>query len=164
MNSLDILGILILLFFALLQAYRGRDGMGRPFFEMLGGIIAIAATISWSEGLARSLGVAEWLSLLLLFIFTGFFSFLFANLLANIAEWSFGSLDSFFSFFFGLALGWAVAYFLFRFLVLILGKDSAFAYNLEDSRLAKEILEFKFFKSLLGLLYRARLGPEITPE
>ncbi len=163
MNSVDILGIGVILFFAILQTIRGRNGMGKPLFEMIGVIIAAFASVSWYEGLAKISGISPALAIAILFILLGFLSIFFANLLFSITDWSFESLDMFFSFFFGIALGWAVSHILFNLLILSYGKASPFAYAVEESRVAKEILEFKTFKAIIALLYRAKLGPEITP-
>ncbi|MEO0102556.1 MAG: hypothetical protein ABIK81_02510 [candidate division WOR-3 bacterium] len=161
MNGADILGIIVILFFAVLQAFRGKNGFGKPLLEMLGIIITSVVAVSWYPGLARAVGLSESSTLLILFLVVGFIFFLGANLLAGIIDLSFESWDSLFSFFFGIGLGWAVCHILFRFLLLVYGKTSAFGYAVEDSWVAKEILEFRSFKAIVSLLYRAKLGPEL---
>ncbi|MEO0100140.1 MAG: hypothetical protein ABIK99_05495 [candidate division WOR-3 bacterium] len=161
MNGADLLGILVILFFAILQAFRGRNGFGKPFLEMLGVIITAAISVSWYPGLARAVGLPESSTLLILFLVIGFIFFIGANVLANFADISSESWDSLLSFFLGIGLGWAVCHILFRFLLLIYGRNSNFGYAVEDSWVAKEVLEFRSFKALVSLLYRARLGPEL---
>jgi hypothetical protein len=161
MNQADLLGISLLLFFAILQSYRGKDGFGKTFLEMIGIIIASAIAVAWYPGLARAVGLSESSTLLILFFLVGFLFFLAADLLATIADISFESWDSLLSFFFGLGLGWAFCHILFRFLLLIYGKNSSFGLAVENSWVAKEILDFRTFKALVSLLYRAKLGPEI---
>lgn len=161
MNSADLLGIIVILFFAILQAIRGRNGFGKPLLEMFGIIITAVVTVSWYPGLAQAIGLSESSTILILFLFVGFIFLIAANLLANLADISFESWDSFFSFFFGIGLGWAVCHILFRFLLLLYGKTSGFGYAVEDSWVAREILEFHSFKAIVSLLYRARLGPEL---
>ncbi len=163
MNRADCLGIILILGFAVLQAFRGAQGMVRTLLEMIGVIVAVYISLSWYEGLATFIGMSKVLTLGILFFIFSFLLIFFAHLLSNLMEWSFGSLDAFLSFLFGIGLGWAVAHILFKFLILLYGKTSHLAFVIGESAVGQEILDFKSAKALIALLYRARLGPEITP-
>ncbi len=160
MNFLDILIPFFILIVAIIQAIRGKDGMGKILFETIAFIVALVLANRYKESLSELIKLDVPLTFLIsFFIFLVILLYL-AYLLFNITEWSLGNLDSFFSFLFGIAIGWVICYFIIKFLYLKYTENSDIGFFLSSSPMAKEIYYFNTFNKIFGLLQKARMMPE----
>jgi len=160
MNFLDILIPFFILIVAIIQAIRGRNGMGKILFEMIAFIVALVLANRYKEPLSQLIKLEiPWTFLITFIIFLIILLYL-AYLLFNITEWSLGNLDSFFSFLFGVAIGWVICYLVIKFLYLKYTENSDIGFFLSSSPLAREIYYFNTFNKIFGLLQKARLMPE----
>ncbi|MCS7250002.1 MAG: CvpA family protein [candidate division WOR-3 bacterium] len=161
MNFLDILIPLFILIVAIIQAIRGKNGMGRILFEMIAFIMALVIANRYKEGISTLLKLDISLTFLITFIVLLIIFIYLAYLLFNITEWSLGNLDSFFSFIFGIAIGWVLCFSVIKFLYLKYTENSEIGFLLSSSKMANEIYYFKTYNKILELLHKARLGPQI---
>lgn len=160
MKFLDILILFFILIVAIIQAIRGKNGIGKPLFEMIAFILALVISNRYKESLSGLIKLDVCWAFLISFVILLIIFIYLAYLLFNITEWSWGSFDSFFSFLFGIAIGWVICYFVIKFLYLRYGEHSDIGFILSSSSVANEIYHFKAFNKLAELLYKARLMPE----
>ncbi|MEO0097238.1 MAG: CvpA family protein [candidate division WOR-3 bacterium] len=161
MNFLDVLIPFFILIVAIIQAIRGRAGMGKPLFEMVAFILALVLANHFKEGLSSLIKLDIYWTFLITFIILLIILLYLAYLLFNITEWSLGNLDSFFSFLFGIAIGWVICFFVIKFLYLKYTEESEIGLLLSSSKMANEIYYFKTYNKIVELLYKAKLGPEV---
>lgn len=161
MNFLDVLIPLFILIVAIIQAVRGKGGIGKTLFEMIAFILAVVLANKYKEGLSSLIKLdVSWTFLIIFIILLVIFLYV-AYLLFNITEWSLGNLDSFFSFLFGIAIGWIIAFVVIKFLYLKYTKESEIGFLLSSSKMANEIYYFNTYNKIVELLYKAKLGPEV---
>lgn len=161
MNFLDILIPLFILIVATVQAIRGKGGMGKILFEMVAFILALVIANRYKEGISALIKLDIPFTFLITFIILLIIFLYLAYLLFNITEWSLGNLDSFFSFLFGIAIGWVICFVVIKFLYLRYTEESEIGFLLSSSKMAKEIYYFKTYNKIVELLHKARLGPEV---
>jgi uncharacterized membrane protein (DUF485 family) len=146
-----------------IQTVRGMraGGMGLPFFEAAGVVVAAVAATSLSRGLAGSIHVRESTVMLALFIVFSVLAFFVAHWLAALASLSFQSLDGVLSLLCGLAMAWTVGHMFLR--IMIGSADSDSVEAIANSPVAREVLRFRTWHALLRLLFKAKAGPDIDP-
>ncbi len=162
MNFLDVLIPFFILIVAIVQAVRGKGGIGKTLFEMIAFILAVVLANKYKEGLSSLIKLDIAFSFLIIFILLLIILLYLAYLLFNITEWSLGNLDSFFSFLFGIAIGWVICFVVIKFLYLKYSPESEIGFLLSSSKMAKEIYYFNTYNKIVQLLYKAKLGPEVN--
>jgi uncharacterized membrane protein required for colicin V production len=160
----DGLTLAIMALVTVVQTVRGirAGGMGLPFFEALGVVVAAVAATSLSPELARSIHVRESTVLLVLFIVLAVLAFVAAHWLFAFAPLSFQSLDGVLSLLCGLAMAWTVGHMFLR--IMIGSADSESVEAIANSPVAREVLRFRTWHALLRLLFKAKAGPEFDPS
>jgi hypothetical protein len=145
------------------QTVRGikAGGMGLPFFEAAGVVVASVAATSLSHELARSINVRESTVLLALFLAFSVLAFVVAHWLSALTSLSFQSLDGVLSLLCALAMAWVVGHMFLR--IMIGSADSESVEAIAKSPVAREILRFRTWRALMRLLFRAKESPDIEP-
>ncbi len=167
MHWFDWMTLAIVVVVAIVQTIRGMraGGMGLPIFEMAGLILAAVAAVQFSGPLAQMLHWHKHLIMLIIFVVLGIGAFFLGRLLFNLTQWSFQSLDGFFSCVAGIAAGWTIANMVLRVLIESQGGMTGSIGSLMDNAIiAREILQFRGWNWLTGLLFKAKLGPEFNPD
>ncbi|MBN2464200.1 hypothetical protein JXD38_01055 [candidate division WOR-3 bacterium] len=163
MSWFDGMTLAIMALVAIVQTVRGikAGGMGLPFFEAAGVVIAAVAATALSPGLAGSIHVRQSTVLLTLFIVFSVLAFIVAHGLFAATSLSFQSLDGVLSMLCGLVMAWVVGHMFLR--IMIGSADSESVEAIANSPVAREILRFRTWHALLRLLFKAKAGPEIDP-
>lgn len=174
MKSYDWVCIGIMLVGAIVQAIRASKsgGMGLPLFEALGVIVAAVGANKLGPMFGLAMHVQAWIVMLVIFVVLSVVAFLVARWLFSILAWSFESMDALFGALWGVVLGWAVASVVLHVVVEIQGPGGALAavaMNPEaevraQMPIVNEVLNFRTWKALMGLLFKAKLGPEFNPD
>lgn len=148
------------------QTVRGgkAGGMGLPLFEAAGVVVAAVAATAFGHGLAGVIRVSESVVVLVLFLVFSLLAFIVARWLFTLTGMSFQSLDGLFSFFFGLVLAWTVAHMVLRIVIMSQGGNGELAANMANSPVAREVFQFRTWNALMGLLFKAKLGPDFNPD
>lgn len=158
-----VLGIMLLV--VIVQTIRSSKGMGLILLEAVGLMGCARISVAGYLTVSRLLVISKALALGGIFVVTAIIWIIIANLLHGYVQWSWGNLDYFFGFFFGVVCAWVIAHIFLRELILIYGPDDTMAAVVADSVVSKEILYFRTFNSLFNLAQKASLGPEVTtPE
>lgn len=156
----------IVLGMAVIQTLRTlkAGGMGLTLFEFGGLIVAAVGAVQLSGGLAEVLKIQAGVATLVLFIFFAVFAFIIGRWLFGLTGWSFESLDGFFGFIWGLGAGWVIAHIVLRLLIEFQGQNGMVGTNIVNAPIAREVYYFRTWNALVGLLFRAKLGPEFNPD
>jgi hypothetical protein len=159
----DGMTLAIMALVVIVQTVRGirAGGMGLPFFEAVGVVVAAVAATALSRDLAGPLQVRESTVMLVLFIVLSVLAFVVAHWLYAMTEMSFQSLDGILSFLCGLVMAWAIGHMFLR--VMIGSADSDTVEAIARSPVAGEVLRFRTGHALLQLLFKSKAGPEIDP-
>ncbi len=163
MSWVDGMTLALMALVTVVQTVRGvrAGGMGLPFFEAAGVIVAAVAATSLSHELAGSLHVNESTLLLVLFILLSVLAFVLARWLFALTALSFQSLDGILSCLCALVMAWTVGHMFLR--IMIGSADSEYVEAIANSPVAREVLRFRSWHALMRLLFKAKAGPEIDP-
>jgi hypothetical protein len=174
MQWYDWMSIGICLATGIVQAIRGSraEGMSLPLFEGIGVIVAAVGAVKLAQPLGLSLHVRPWVVMVIVFVVLVVVAFLVARWLFSILAWSFGSLDGFFSFVWGVAAGWAIANLVLHIVIDIQGPTGAVAAVVlstdpavrAKAPIANEIVNFRTWNAIMRLLFKAKLGPDFNPD
>jgi uncharacterized membrane protein YhhN len=158
------LGILVVV--TITQTVRGSKagGMGLPLFEAGGLIVAAVAATAFAGPLASMAHMRGGVTLMVLFTGMGVLAIILARWLFTITGLSFQSLDGFFSFIFGLVAAWTIAHMVLRIVMESQGVNGEIATQIANAPVAREIFQFRTWNRIMGLLFNAKLGPEINPD
>lgn len=166
MQWFDWMTLAIVLGVAVVQTIRGSkvDGMGLPLFDAAGLVIAAVAATKLSGGVAQALHLEKTLVMLVLFVLLGVGAFVAGRWLFTVTEWSFGTMDGFFSFVFGVVAGWTIAHMVLRIIIESQGVTGPVGSAIGSAIVAREVFEFRGWNWLMQLFFKARLGPEFDPD
>jgi len=162
----DWMSLVIVLGVAIIQTIRGQKagGMGLPLFEGLGLVVAAALATTLANGVSQAVSISKPVVLMVLFLLFGVLAFVFGRWLFSLTNWSFQSMDGFFSFVFGVVAGWAIAHMVLRIIIESQGANGAVATTIPNAPIGREIFSFRTWNALLRLLFKAKLGPEFNPD
>ncbi len=151
---------------AIIQTIRGvkAGGMGLPMFEAAGLVVAAVSATKLSGPLGESLHVRTATVMIALFAVFGLLALVLGRWLFSVTGASFQSLDGFFSFVFGIVAGWIIAHMVLRIIIGSQGTNGALASVAATSPIVREVYLFHTWNKLIGLLLRAKLGPEFNPD
>lgn len=151
---------------AVIQAIRAgkAGGMGLPLFEAAGVIVAAAGATGLSGPLAEVLHMQKATAMIVLFVVFTVLAFVVGRSLFSLTNWSFQSMDGFFGFLWGVALGWVIAHMVLRILIESQGTNGPVAANMDTAIIAREVFQFRTWNSLMQLLFKAKLGPDFNPD
>ena len=166
MHWYDWMTLFILVMVTIIQTIRGSraGGMGLPLFEAAGVVAAAVAATAFSHSLAVSIHVSEGAALLVLFLVLVTLALILGRWLFALTGLSFESFDGLLSFLFGLVMAWTIAHMVLRFVMVSQGSHGELASNIVNSPVAREVFSFRAWNSLMRLLFRAHIGPEINPD
>lgn len=164
MQLIDYVTLAIIAFFVALQTIRGSKGMGRIFFEMVGVIVATIISVNWYQGLVNIFGMKDYVAFALLFLITVILMLIIATVLTIYVGWALEGFDTFFSFIFGVVIGWAAAYIFLKSLLLYYGDASEIGLRINESPIGQEILNFRTFQALINLFRKTQVGPDVNPN
>ena len=150
----------------IIQTVRGSKagGMGLPLFEALGVVAAAVGATAFTHGLAGMIHVSESVVLLVLFLVFSLVAFMIARWLFTLTALSFESFDGLISFTFGLVLAWTVAHMVLRIVIMSQGDNGEVATQMVNAPVAREVYQFRTWNALMGLLFKAKLGPDFNPD
>ena len=145
---------------AVVQTIRGNKagGMGLPLFEAAGLVVAAVAATNLSGGVAQMLSMQKSTVMIIMFGVLGVGAFILGRWLFSMTGWSFQSLDGFFSFVFGVVMGWAIAHMVLRILLESQGATGPVGSAMAGAPVAREIFEFRTWNWLMRLLFKAKMG------
>jgi hypothetical protein len=168
MHWFDWMTLAIVVGVAIIQTIRGSKagGMGLPAFEAFGLIVAAVVSAKLSAPLAGMMHMNVSTLMIVLFLAFGILAFMAGRWLFSLTGWSFQSMDGFFSFMFGLAAGWTIAYMVLRIIIDSQGTGSEVMAAIRNANapVAREVFTFRTWNALLGLLFKAKLGPDVDPN
>ena len=146
-----------------IQTVRGirAGGFGLTMFEAAGVVVAAAAATYFAHGLAGPLHARESVTMLALFIAFSFLAFIVARWLFALTALSFQSLDGILSVLCGFVMAWAVANMFLRIMMGSGGPETA--EGIASSPLAREVLQFQSWKSLMRTLIKVKAGSDFDP-
>jgi hypothetical protein len=158
------LGILVVV--TIVQTVRGSKagGMGLPLFEAGGFIVAAVAATAFAGPLADAIHLNKGTALIVLFVVIAVLAFFLARWLFTITGLSFQSLDGFFSFVFGFVAAWTIAHMVLRIVMESQGLNGELATQMANAPVAREIFQFRTWNKIMGLLFKAKLGPDFNPD
>jgi len=162
----DWMSLAILVGGAVIQTVRGikAGGMGLPMFESLCLVIVTVGATNLSGGIAAALHVQKATVMAVMFIVLGIGAFLLGRWLYAITDLSFQSMDGFFSFLFGLVTSYAIAHMVLRIIIESQGVTGPVGSALPNAPVAREVFEFRWWNWIVGLLFKAKLGPDFNPD
>jgi len=163
---IDWMTLAIVLGVAITQTVRGvkAGGMGLPMFEAAGFVVAAVAATNLSGGIAQALHMQKAVVMLVMFVLLGVGALFLGRWLYTVTDLSFQSLDGFFSFVFGVVVGWIFAHMVLRIIMGFQGTGGSVAAVINTAPVAREIFQFRGWNWLMRLLFRVRLGPEFNPD
>jgi hypothetical protein len=163
MNWYDWVTLVIMAAVTIIQTVRGirAGGVGLPFFEAAGVVVAAAAATSLAHGLAGAIRSQESTVMLVLFIVFSVLAFFVARWLFALTALSFQSLDGILSLLCGLLAAWAVAHMFLRIMIGSEGGESAEA--IANSPVAREVFQFRTWNELIRVLFKVKAGPDFDP-
>jgi hypothetical protein len=166
MHWYDWMTLAILVVVTIVQTVRGSraGGMGLPLFEAFGVVVSAVGATAFTHGLAEMIHVSESVVLLALFVVFSGISFMIARWLFTLTSLSFESFDGLFSFIFGLVLAWTVAHMVLRIVIMSQGGNGEVATQMVNSPVAREVYQFRTWNALMKLLFKAKLGPDFSPD
>ena len=166
MHWYDWMTVGILVVVTIVQTVRGSKagGMGLPLFEAGGLVVAAVASTAFAGPLAAMAHMREGVVLVVLFIVLAVIAFGLARWLFSLTGLSFQSFDGLFSFIFGLVAAWTIAHMVLRIVMESQGVNGELATQMANAPVAREIFQFRTWNRIVGLLFRAKLGPEIDPD
>ncbi len=166
MQWFDWMSVGILVGVTIIQTVRGvkAGGMGLPMFEALSLIVAAVVATNLSGGVAVLLHADKWLIMTIMFLLLGVGAFLLGRWLYTVTDLSFQSLDGFFSFLFGVAAAYVFGHMVLRILIEFQGATGPIGSALDNAPVAREVFEFHWWNWVVGLLFKAKLGPEFNPD
>ncbi|MEO0085919.1 MAG: hypothetical protein ABIK37_04750 [candidate division WOR-3 bacterium] len=166
MQWFDWMTLGIVLATAVIQAVRAgkAGGMGLPLFEGAGVIVAATGATGLSGPLAQALNMQKATVMIILFIVFTVLAFVVGRGLFSLTNWSFQSMDGFFGFVWGFAMGWAIAHMVLRIIIESQGTNGPVAAGMENAVIAREVFQFRTWNSLMQLLFKAKLGPDFNPD
>ena len=166
MHWYDWITLVILVVVTAIQTVRGSKagGMGLPLFESLGMVVAAVAATAFSPSLADMTHLNGGTVLFLLFLAFAVLAFMVGRWLFTLTGLSFESFDGLLSLLFGLVMAWTIAHMVLRCAIASQGINGEIATNMANSPVARAIFTFRTWNALMGLLFKARLGPDFNPD
>jgi hypothetical protein len=166
MHWYDWMTLTIVVVGTIIQIVRGSraGGMGLPLFEAFGVVASALGAIAFTHGLAGMIHVSESVVMLALFVVFSGFSFIIARWLFTLTALSFESFDGLLSLIFGLVLAWTVAHMVLRIVIMSQGGNGEVATQMVNSPVAREVYQFRTWNALMRLLFKAKLGPDFSPD
>jgi hypothetical protein len=166
MHWCDWMTLAIVVVVTIVQTIRGSKagGMGLTLFEAFGVVVSAVGATAFTHSLAGMIHVSESVVLLALFVVFSGISFIIARWLFTLTGLSFESFDGLLSFAFGLVLAWTVAHMVLRIVIMSQGGNGEVATQMASSPVAREVYQFRTWNALMRLLFKAKLGPDFTPD
>lgn len=163
MFGIDWIIIIVAAIIITIQTYRGAHDIDYVLFEMIGFIAAATLSMRWYVRFSESVAVSEPLALLFLFVISSIIFLLLAGFIARFAGFSLAPLDPYLGFIMGLVSAWVVLYVLLRVMQLfypnglslnlsMFNKPIIIFDSMDNSPIAKEILNFNAFKAVMHFL------------
>ena len=163
----DWMVLAIVLVIAVLQTIRALKvgGMGQAVFDGALLVVAAVGATQFAKPVALMVGIEKWIVMLVLFVVLGVGAFILGRFLFNVTQWSFQSLDGVFAFIGGAVCGWTIAHMVLRIIIEAQGGATGeVGATIENALIAREIYQFRGWNWLVGLLFKAKLGPDFNPD
>ncbi len=166
MQWFDWMTLAIVAVVAIVETVRAgkAGGMGLALFDAGGVVVAAVGATRFGGRLAEILRMQVSTVTLVLFAAFVVLAFIVGYWLFGLTGWTFGSLDGFFSFIFGIATGWAIAHMVLRVIILSQGTNGEVASLMASAPIAREVFTFRTWNALVQLLFKAKVGPEFDPD
>lgn len=169
MINLDWILVGIMVIIIGVQTYRGSKDMDLIFFEMIAFIVAAKLSLQWCDSIARMFLVSRAVVLIFFFVIFSIILILIAGVVAKYAQISLQPMDAYLSFIFGVITSWVILFVLLRMLLFaypsgigfrvpIIEKYLVIYQTLDKSEVAKQIVDFKAFKSVGNFFNELRLS------
>ncbi|MBS4016118.1 MAG: CvpA family protein [Candidatus Latescibacteria bacterium] len=169
MCVLDWILIIIAAGIIVMQTFRSGEDLHYVFFEMIGILVAANLSLRYYARLAEKTGVNPAITLLLIFIIFGIILWIIADLVANKVQFTLAPIDTWLGFIIGFISAWAILYVVLKVLFIVYpdglslnlfssSKPTVIFSSLDNSPVAKEILNFNSFRAVTNLLNKVKLS------
>ncbi|MCX7785544.1 MAG: CvpA family protein [candidate division WOR-3 bacterium] len=158
MTGIDWIILLVALIIIIVQTARGSKEMDIPLFEMIALLLTTWIALKTYSSIANFLPISKGVTLLIMFIVMAVILLYIAKLITTRLELTWEPFDAYLSFIFGVATAWIVLHFILRLILVATDPTSQIAVLIQNSPVAKEILEYNIFKAIGRFLNEVRLG------
>lgn len=150
-----------------IQTYRSAKDVDYVLFEMIALIVAASLSMRWHAQIASSLNLNVPLTLLFIFVISSIVFLIFGGIIARFAQFSLAPLDTWLGFIIGFISAWAILYVSLKVMLYffpdglslnlpIFKKPIVIYDSIDNSPMAKEILNFNSFKAVTNFLNKLR--------
>ncbi|MEO0091736.1 MAG: CvpA family protein [candidate division WOR-3 bacterium] len=158
MTGIDWIILLVGLMIVIIQTARGAKEMDIPLFEMLALLLATWIALKSYSTIANLLSISQAISLSVIFLLMAIVLLYIAKLITTRLELTWEPFDTYLSFIFGIATAWIILHLLLRLILVATEPNSQISVLIQNSPVAKEILEFNTFRAIGKFLNEVKLG------
>lgn len=158
MTGIDWIILLVALIIIIIQTVRGAQEMDIPLFEMFAFLLATWLALKSYLSITNLLLISKAVSLLLIFLGAAIILLYIAKLITTRLELSWQPFDAYLSLIFGIITAWIILHFVLRLILVATEPSSPVSVLIQNSPVAREILEFNTFKTIGKFLNEVRLS------